>query len=481
MQHAVAHKAVAHADHHADFVDGLGHRLGRGQSFKAGLFAPHDFEQTHDVGRAEEVGAEDFVGSLGYCGDFVDIERGRVGGQDTVRLGSRIQTGKHLFFHVHVFKHGLDDKIDLGDIGVVQTGRDQTHPLFDLCGGEAAALGAAVVVGAHNGQPLVQKLAAGLEQRDRNPGVGEVHGDAAAHGAGANDGNAFDRQRGGALGHVGDFCGGTFGKEDVALGCGLLTGQHLSEQFLFLGQTLVKGQTAGGLDTVDTALGRLKAAALGVCPLARRVKHGRVHAGHLVVQVAHFLERSALGNELVGKRLGPGQQIALGNDFVDHPDCLGLAGRHRHAAGDHLEGGLGTDQAWQALGAAPARQQPQADLGQTDPGRRHGNPIVAAQRGLQSPTQRRTVDGGDRRLGQVFDHLHGAQKTRWLERLAKLGDVRTGDKGPAVADEHRGDGVVAGGLAKTVQQTLTDVLAQRVHGRVVDGDDADVAISGVRD
>ena len=106
---------------------------------------------------------------------------------------------------------------------------------------------------------------------------------------------------------------------------------------------------------------------------------------------------------------------------------------------------------------------------------------MAAQRGFQSAAERGAVNRGHDRFGQIFDELHRAEKARRLERLAELGDVRTGNEGAPLADEDGGNRVVPARLGKTVEQPLPDVLAQRVHGRVVDGDDPDVAVAGVAD
>src|SRR5262245_28235629 len=56
-------------------------------------------------------------------------------------------------------------------------------------------------------------------------------------------------------------------------------------------------------------------------------------------------------------------------------------------------------------------------------------------------------------------------------RLAELGDVRACDEGAAGADDHdRADAVVGQRLLQTVGEALAHVLAQRIHGRVVDSD-----------
>ncbi len=61
-------------------------------------------------------------------------------------------------------------------------------------------------------------------------------------------------------------------------------------------------------------------------------------------------------------------------------------------------------------------------------------------------------------------------------RFAELGDVGAGDERAAASDED--DGLHLGvrvGLCQGVDEALAHGLAQRVDGRIVDGDDSDAA------
>ena len=481
MQHAVPYEPVAHAHHDPDLLNAAGDRLRRRQRGETRLFAAHDFQQPHDVGRAEEVHPQHLVRSRGRRGNGVHVQGGRVRRQNAVGLGRCVELREHGFLHVHVLEHGFDDQVGVGHVGIVQAGCDEVHALRDLFVREAAFPGAAFVVAAHDGHALVQQLLAGLQQRDGDAGVGEGHGDAAAHRARADDADLADRQGFGVLGHVADLGRGAFGKEDVPLRGRLPAGQHVAEQLLLLGESFVERQGTGRLDAVDAALRRLEAATLHRETFARGSENGRIHAGHLVGQIAHFLERRTLGHEGTRERERTFAQGALLDEFVYHAGRVCLAGRHGHAAGDDLQRGFGADQPRQALRAATPGQQPQRHLGQSDPCRRHRHAVMAAQRGFQSAAERGAVYRGDDGFLQVFDDLHRAQKARRLERLAELGDVRAGNEGPPRADEDGGARVVAARRGETVEQPLPDVLAQGVHGRVVEGDDPDVAVSGVGD
>ena len=107
--------------------------------------------------------------------------------------------------------------------------------------------------------------------------------------------------------------------------------------------------------------------------------------------------------------------------------------------------------------------------------------IVRAQRRLQAAAQRRAVQGGDDDLGAV---LHGGDdvvQAGALGRLAELADVGAGDEGAAAADQH--DGVDVGVLAEGFDAVLDAVAhagGERIHRRVVDGQDCDAPLGGAK-
>ncbi|MNH11858.1 hypothetical protein D3C76_412600 [compost metagenome] len=61
--------------------------------------------------------------------------------------------------------------------------------------GQLAAFDAAVVLLANLREPPVQRFALEFQQGDRDAGIGEVHGDAAAHGPRADHGNTLHRAK----------------------------------------------------------------------------------------------------------------------------------------------------------------------------------------------------------------------------------------------------------------------------------------------
>ncbi len=106
-------------------------------------------------------------------------------------------------------------------------------------------------------------------------------------------------------------------------------------------------------------------------------------------------------------------------------------------------------------------------------------------RGFEAAPQRRAVNRNDHRLGGIF---HGPQAvhqsfTHLLGRgLSEFADVGAGNERPSGADQHDGldVGIVVGALEGSVNP-LGHSGAERVHGRVLDGDDGNVPLAGEAD
>src|SRR5690606_1714226 len=221
VQHAIADEAIAVANQHADLADAFGQIHDRGDDFIGSLRAAHVLQQLHDVGGAEEVHADHVLRPLGGRGDLVDAERGGVGGEDSARLADLVQPGEDLLLELHILEHRLNHQVDLLEVVVGQRRPDQAHALLDLLHGDATALGGVLVVAAHHGQTTIQGFLADIHDVDRDASIGEVHGDAAAHGAGADDRRRLDLTPGRILvdpRHASHFA---LGEEHVALRLGL--------------------------------------------------------------------------------------------------------------------------------------------------------------------------------------------------------------------------------------------------------------------
>src|SRR5579859_7275331 len=181
-EHPVANEAWAHAGQDRDLADLLGELHRGGDDVLGGLLAAHDLQQLHDIGRREEVQADHVPRPAGHRSDLVDVEVAGVRRQDGAGLGHLVQAGEDVLLDVHPLEDGLDDQVAVGELLEVQRAGEQRHPRLGLLWlGGARAL----VVLADRGEAAFQSGFLHLDDGHRDAGVEEVHGDAAAHGAGA--------------------------------------------------------------------------------------------------------------------------------------------------------------------------------------------------------------------------------------------------------------------------------------------------------
>ena len=57
--------------------------------------------------------AYDVLRALGNRGDRVNVERRRIGGENSAWLGDLVELGENVPLQIHVFEHGFDDEIGL--------------------------------------------------------------------------------------------------------------------------------------------------------------------------------------------------------------------------------------------------------------------------------------------------------------------------------------------------------------------------------
>ncbi len=116
-------------------------------------------------------------------------------GQDRAGLHHLVERLEDLFLDAHVLEHGLDHQVGVLDVVVGQRGvRAAPCAASYLSGFSLPFLTCDFVVLADRGHAAVERLLLGLEHRHRDAGVEEVHRDAAAHRAGADDGHLLDRR-----------------------------------------------------------------------------------------------------------------------------------------------------------------------------------------------------------------------------------------------------------------------------------------------
>ena len=236
--------------------------------------------------------AEHVLGPLGLRGDRVNVEIGGVGGEDRAGLGDRIEPFEHALLQLHVLEHRFDHQVGVGQRAEVERRRKPAHPLLDLGHRQAALFGGVLVVAAHDRDAAVERLLRGLDDGDRDAGGEEIHGDAAAHGAGADHADLGDLP-GRLVGRdVGDLRRLPLGEKDVALRLGLGRREQRHEHGALLRDSLVERQVDRVLDRLDRLLPGLEAAEFSRIGLADGLEDLRMAARRLelVGTVAHLLQ-----------------------------------------------------------------------------------------------------------------------------------------------------------------------------------------------
>src|SRR6185437_5605060 len=138
----------------------------------------------------------------------------------------------------------------------------------------------------------------------------EVHGDAAAHGAGADDRDFADRLRRRRGGHVRDLVGFALGEEEIALRLRLLALEKTREKLALALQPLLERQSGRRLDRIDASLRRFEAAfALGERAAEVAEKFGVADA-KLVLDVAHAAQPLVLAHHALGEGEGGSFEVA---------------------------------------------------------------------------------------------------------------------------------------------------------------------------
>ena len=245
-----------------------------------------------------------------------------------------------------------------------------------------------------------------------------------------------------------------------------LFGSHqFDEKGALARQRLVKRQKHGVAHRLRASDRRLQSPGLCRHALDARLKLIPIDTFELVAPVAHGDERAALRRLDRREGGGIGNQVDTGK-AVDKTSLQGLRGDNRHAGGDHI----------QANGAASPGQQAELHFGQAEPGRLVGDPKMAAERQFQPTTQCRAMNGGDGRLFDRLQQRDQRSQVRILHRLAEFGDVGAGNESASCASDHDGGRrLVVAQPGERIMERTAHGKRQRIHRRIVDGDDGDAA------
>jgi len=471
---AVADEAVADAGDDGDLAEAAGDRHGGGEHVGRGHCAANHLEQLHHVGGTEEMEPDHGFRPARRAGDVVDVEIARIGGEHRAFRHDGVELAENLALQAHVLEHRLDDEI--GDAGGLETDGEggAAEAALALGGVDAAALDHAVVKAGDAAPALFQRFGAGLDHRHLEAGIEAGNGDAGAHGAGADDGDAGDRTRGDPVeaGHLADLA---LGEEGVSEGRRLVGRDEFEEDLALAAHPLGKVH-AGDVADRSQRPERRKLA-------ARLLRDGRLGLGEF--RLGEFRHRKRGGHRVRPALLGAlAHEGDGGADRIVVDDEVGKAVFDRLGRADaaparhHVDRRGKAGKARQALGAAGAGDDAEGDFGKADPGVRLQHPVVAAERQLEAAAEGGAVDRRGDGLCAILDRGDDVGQEGRHRRLAEFADVGAGDEAPAGAGEHGGNDAGVGlDLGDRLDEAPAHGLAQRVDRRIVDEDDGDAVLA----
>ena len=347
---------------------------------------------------------------------------------------------EHFLLDRHGFEHGLDHQVSILDVLQADHARDQAHALGRGIRRDTAARGGRLVVLLHHAEAALELLFAGLDQRHRDTGIGERHRDAAAHGAGADDGDALDVTRLRVLPARRRSWPPRARRRthSAAPSTGrLMTSLRKPSRSFFNPSS--NGSSIAARDRLGGGERRFEPARLlgqGCDRIGEDRRCRPWPAASLESSSRSLRKRALLRQHLAGEGLAAG-----GRAFDDFLDQAVLRAPPPAPIGSPLTiiltASSRADHARQPLGTAGARQQAELHFGQAElarPWSRRGSGMPARLRG-----RRRARCRGWRRSSASASSPSATStscETRRLRRLAEFGDVGAGDEGAAGAGQH---------------------------------------------
>src|SRR6266702_5040747 len=355
-KHAVAYKTRAIADENADFPEPFRKLHAGRDDFLARRRAPYDFEQTHDVGRAEEMRSDHRRGPRGGRCNLVNAQRGGVGCDNGAGPAPAIEFSKYSFLEGHAFEDGFDDHVHTGEAIEAEGQFDELQALINVLLREAAALHGISVVLLNVGQSAIQGRAVHFLQKNRNSSVGKNHGDSAAHGSGPYNGNVVYGKDGRLLGDIRDLGNFSFTEENVNEGSGLIREKTFEKKFLLFLTALFKRQFRRGFHGVDGGERGHHPALLLARGFPSGGENGSVllRSAELVVAFPRF--RRGLSRNFARERDGAGQEVAI-NQTVENSRLQGVLRLDGIAFRAHLHGLCDSSKARKPLRSCGARDE----------------------------------------------------------------------------------------------------------------------------
>ena len=404
----------------------------------------------------------------------VDVEVGSIGGEDRALFDDAVEIAKQAALDLHILEHRLDDQIGLGQGDKVERAGQPGHARLDLLLRQLALFGARLVSAADSQHAALKSVRFGLDNRHRQAGVEEIHCNAAAHRAGADDPDFFDAPRRRIRRETGDFADLPFGGEDITQGLRLATGFQAQENLPFARQPGVEWQVDGGLHGFDRLFpGDLAA----IFPRMIFPRLREDFSGGFNLFIAQSAQGRAARDQLASEILRFRRQRSVAGQGVDRAVGEGLLRGNGRAGQDHVQRLFHADEAWQALRAAAARNQAELDFGQAEFRARRRYAIMRRQRDFQPAAERSAIQRRDHRHFGVFYRRQHISQGRRDGRLVEFRDIGAGDEGLAGADQHECANVrIGAGHFDAALDPLAHRRRQGVDRRRVEGERRDLAV-----
>ncbi len=360
--------------------------------------------------------AQHLLRPCGGCGHSVDIEVRGVA-RDHRLFGKRfVKAREDPRLEIEILVNRFHREIRAGQRGVFGGGRDQRHAAPGAARRQASAGLRTLEVPANHGEPFFKRLGVCLQHSDRDAGHGEVHGNAAAHGAAAHHRGPFHSPARRAAASLGRR---PFGKEHVRKRLALRTPQALGKAPALLRQARAEIVAAGRrlLNALHDQFRRMPPAHPAGDPLARRGKRraGLARFRQLARTAGNFAQGASFLKQLPGPSKGGFREVSV-KPPIGKAALQRLGGRHRFALQAHAQGRLDTDQARGPLRAAGARQQPEMDFGEGEARPVRYRAVIAGQRQFEAAA-----------VGHAADHRRD-RLAAGIERIAKRGERGLGSR-----------------------------------------------------
>ncbi len=264
------------------------------------------------------------------------FKRGGVAGQYCAGLADFVELGEDFFLQRHAFKNRFNHHVHFAELVIAQSGSDELEAFVHELLGEASALHGDGIVLLDVGHAAIERCLISFFKQHREAGVGKDHGNAATHGAGADDGDVLYRNNRRVFRNVRNFGDFAFAEEDMDQRFGLIGEETFHEEPLLFRAALFKWHLGGGFHGVDGSNGRHQSALLFADIFTRGGKDG----GILFRLAEFFIALARFGGGLSGNFTRKGhralEQIAL-NHAINQAELRAFFGGNRFAVHAHLK------------------------------------------------------------------------------------------------------------------------------------------------